>query len=155
MTWPVSNTATVASDAEVAPLTGESLVEKGAAPVQADPNAIMAQLQAQVAEQQKLIERMAAERGVPLNERDVYLNALHDHVVAQANANPVHKDDYSVLRELLSDLVHTPDNTTIGRVEYLREIIDDLRELHPQHELAYVKELGRTLWRHLRDKAAE
>jgi len=141
------------ADPDAVLLTQEALIEAGAAPVQVDPQELMRQLQAQVAEQQKVIERLAAERGVPVNPQDVYTLALADHLKAQQNANPVHKDSYDDVVSLVEDAVQNAKDFTMDRANHLREVIEDLREKHPQHELAYVRELARSLYRHMRDGA--
>lgn len=126
------------------PLAAE-LVASGAAPVEADPHEIMRQLQAQVERQQRVIEQLAAERGVPTNPRQAFAQALVDHARLQANANPAYVDDYKELREFLDEVLKNVDSLSMNHVDYLREVIDELREKHPQHELAYIATLARDL----------
>lgn len=142
-------------DTEAVPLTQEALLESGAAPVQANPHEMMQQLQAQVAEQQKLIERLASERGVPVDPQQVFSLALLDHLKAQQNANPVHKDSYESVIELVQDAVDNSKDLTMERANYLREEIQELWDRHPQHELAYCADLAKALYRHLRDPEAK
>lgn len=123
----------------------DSLAESGAVAVEVDPHEMMRRLQEQVSAQQALIEKLAAERGVPTNPRAALVTALIDHVTAQANANPWHFDDYAEVRSYLRDMGENLDALTPDHAAYLREAVSELREKHPQHELGYVSTLARDL----------
>lgn len=154
ITNPTQPTETSASDVappvEVPPdsFAGE-LVNSGATPVEADPQDIMRRLQEQVDRQQKVIDRMAAERGISTNPRVAYLQTFLDHLSVQRNANPVHAADYDDLISLAKTMLDNPDDVTPDNAAYVLEGVDDLMALHPQHELAYTRQVVRDLRRFL------
>lgn len=108
-----------------------------------DVNALIRQLQEQAAAQQKHIENLLAEKGIPADPVAAQVLALQQHVSAQANANPWHSDSYTALKSYVDKL--ESDALTTNKAAKALSMVDSLREVHPGHELAYVRQLARDL----------
>jgi len=121
------------------------LVSSGARPVQPDMAAIVKQLQDQADKANQQIAALMAERGIPADPIAAQLQALADHVRAQSNANPMHSASYTDLASYVGNL--TSDNLTSDRGQKLRYLVEDLQARHPGHELAYIGQLARDLYR--------
>lgn len=121
----------------------QALIDAGATPVQPDVNALLAQFEEQRQKMQQQIDQLLAERGIPSDPTAAAVQNVSDHAKAQAQANPVHADDYAEVLELLGDL--DSESVTADQVSELREALDELSAKHPQHELGYLKSLAKDL----------
>lgn len=149
---PVTNDDNLTPEDTSPPVPGsfaEELAASGAAPVEVDTNELMRRLQEQVDKQQALIDKMAAERGIPTDPVAALVLTFHDHLAAQANANPVHAADYADLLTVAKTMVDNSEGLTVDNALYVREAADELQEKHPQHELAYVRSVAKELHRFL------
>lgn len=108
-----------------------------------DVEAIVEQLQSQIAAQQKHIEALLAERGIPSDPVAAKIQALQDHVTAQANANPLHAESYDPVQKYVGKL--KSDSLTDKQAFKTRTLVESLAEKHPGHELAYARDLAREL----------
>jgi erythromycin esterase-like protein len=108
-----------------------------------DVNALIADLQATAARQQEHINALLAEKGIPADPIAAQILALQQHIAAQAGANPWNSDSYAALRAYVEKL----DSESLNSNKALRTLnmVDSLRETHPGHELAYVRQLARDL----------
>lgn len=108
-----------------------------------DVNALIKQLQEQAARQQAHIETLLAEKGIPADPVAAQVLALQQHVAAQAGANPWHSDSYVALKSYVDKL--ESESLTTNKAAKALSLVDGLREVHPGHELAYVRQLARDL----------
>ncbi len=135
-----------APEAEPNTLSAEDLVAAGAQPVQiseADLRQLIATMQSQQDKANAQIAALMAERGIPADPIEAALQALGDHLRVQADANPSHSAAYTDVRDYADAL--TSDGLTERKAARLVRYIEDLRALHPGHELAYVAALAREL----------
>lgn len=152
MTRPVPKNNPTSEDVSTEPVPGtfaEELAASGATPVEVDTNELMRRLQDQVDKQQEVINRMAAERGIPTDPVAALVLTFHDHLAAQANANPAYAADYADLLAVAKTMVDDSEGLTVDNALYVREAADELQERHPQHELAYVRSVAKELHRFL------
>lgn len=131
---------------EVFPATADSpeqaeLIAAGAAPVQPDLEAIVAELQKQIDAQNKHLEALLAEKGQSLDPVKQAVNNLTDHVVARAAALPQY--DFSTLLNKLRSL---PETVTHESALLVKELVADLMDATSNHhDLAYLVALSREL----------
>lgn len=109
-----------------------------------DVNALIKQLQEQAAAQQKHIDALLAEKGIPSDPVEAQIQALQQHINAQHNANPWHSASYDALRAHVDNL----DSKGLTDKKALKAVrlVDAVRAKHPGHELAYVGQLANDLY---------
>lgn len=117
----------------------KTLVESGAAPVSVDIDALVAQIQ----ELQRVQEKLLAERGIPADPIAAQIQALGDHLKVQASANPAHAESYAKALEYVGSL----DSKTLTSSDAAKAVrlVSRIQAKHPQHELAYVRQLAEDL----------
>jgi len=109
---------TTPTDAPVDVSSAAALAEAGAAPVDVDPEALLAQIQ----ELQTQMTSLLAERGVPADPVAAGVMNLRDHVLARSAAIPDRKDEFADLVKALKDM---PEKPTVQEVEYARAALDE------------------------------
>src|SRR6266849_4786453 len=123
---------TTPTDAPVDVTSAAALAEAGAAPVDVDPEALLAQIQLLQTQMASLL----AERGVPADPIAAGVMDLRDHVVARSMAVPDRKDEFADLVKALKDM---PDRPTADEVAYARAALDEVR---PFEGSEYVHQLA-------------
>lgn len=108
-----------------------------------DVQALIAQLLDVQKKQQAHIDALLAEKGIPTDPIAAQIQALQQHVAAQANANPWHSDSYVDLKSYVDRL--DGESLTTNKAAKAAAMVQSLRETHPGHELAYVHKLARDL----------
>lgn len=108
-----------------------------------DVDTVVAKLQAQMAQQSTMIAQLMAERGIPADPIAAQIQALQDHLHAQANANPLHADVYAPVLSYVDGL--KSETLTTGKAFKARNLVEDLHESRSTHELAYAKQLAKGL----------
>lgn len=148
---PTAQRARVAAPVEPEDTTPEDTNDDGTPMVgQVDINALIADLQAKadkqaelIAAQQKHLEALLAEKGIPVDSMAAQVLALQQHVAAQANANPWHSESYAPLKSYVDKL--ESDKITPNKALKAVKLVDALRATHPGHELHYVRQLASDL----------
>lgn len=115
----------------------QELINAGATPVEPDVNAIIAQMQAQMAAQQKFIDSLLAEKGQSSDPVGQALLDLTAHVRARAAALP-HLDFSEVLKTLDEETSDPALHATL-----LHDLLTDIVDQTKHHDLAYVVQLAR------------
>jgi GTP cyclohydrolase III len=118
----------------------EELVAAGATPVQADVNAIIAQLQAQMAAQDEQIKALLAERGIPSDPVAAGVLDLIAHVEARQAQYP--QFDFSELTDVLKSL---PDQPSDKDTALVNTVVEDILQAARHLEVEYLGVLARTL----------
>lgn len=108
-----------------------------------DVEALIADLQAKQAAAQAQIAQLLAERGIPADPVAAQIQALQDHLHAQANANPNHAEAYTPVLSYVDKL--KSDGLTDKQAFKARTLVEDLHDTHAGHELAYSRQLARGL----------
>lgn len=127
-----------------APSTEDTTVDDAPMVGEVDVNALIAQLQAQAAAQQKHIEALLAEKGIPADPIAAQVLALQQHVSAQANANPWHSDSYDALKSYVDKL--ESEGLSDKQAQKAVRLVQAVQAKHPGHELAYVSQLANDLY---------
>jgi len=118
----------------------KELVASGAAPVSVDIDSLVKQIQELQATQAKLL----AERGIPADPIAAQIQALKDHLTVQANANPVHKESYTKALSYVDGL--DSKSLTSDQAQKAVLLVNRIQAKHPQHELAYSRDLAEGLF---------
>lgn len=140
-TKPKSAAATqesIVDDAVESELADE-LVASGARPVSVNIDDLVRRIEDLQAAQAK----MMAERGIPADPLAAQIQALGDHVRVQANANPAHTEDYAKLLSHVDSLDSKKMTPDIAAKTV--RLVSRVQAKHPQHELAYVRQLAEDL----------
>lgn len=138
-------TATRRTAAQVEGPSTEDIPEDDAPTVgEVDVAALIKQLQEQAAAQQKHIEALLAEKGIPSDPVAAQILALQQHVDAQANANPWHSDSYVALKSYVDKL--ESEGLTDKKAQKAVRLVQAVQAKHPGHELAYVSQLANDLY---------
>lgn len=138
-------TATRRTAAQVDAPSTEDITEEDVPTVgEVDVAALIAQLQAQAAAQQKHIEALLAEKGIPADPVAAKIQALQQHVDAQANANPWHSESYVALKSYVDKL--ESEGLTDKKAQKALRMVQAVQAKHPGHELAYVRQLADDLY---------
>jgi hypothetical protein len=135
------------AEARVAKKTVPSAVDRDAdeetPTVGQDTDKLVARLEEQIAKQQEQVNKLMAERGIPADPVAAQIQALQDHLKAQAGANPLHAETYKPVVEYVGKL--TSEGLTDRKAYKARNLVERLAEKHPAHELAYAKQLAQDL----------
>lgn len=116
------------------------LIAAGAAPVDVDVNALMAQMQAL----QARVDAMTAAQGIPTDPIAAAVKNVRDHVTARVNMQGgARKDELAELVKAVADLSDAPSK---DEAELLRILLDETRAFEGQE---YCKELARNLHKQL------
>jgi len=121
----------------------QALIEAGATPNTVDVAELMQRIQAM----QSRLDQLSAAQGIPADPIAALVQALKDHVQAQANAHPNH--DFAELKAALDELPDS-DALTPDHTELVKTTVDDGLETQLAgilSDLAYVRQLSRDLHR--------
>lgn len=118
----------------------KALTEAGAAPTNVDASEMLAQIQALQAQ----MDAMRQAQGIPSDPVEAHVQALRQHLEAQARANPGY--DFSEVLKALDDLPEAK-SLTADDTDLVKSTVDDTtrRFGHIAHELGYVNDLARGL----------
>lgn len=135
VTKPPRKAASVETESTVddAPIAGE-----------VDVTALIKQLQEQAAQQAEYIKQLQAQQGIPSDPVAAQVQALQQHVGAQANANPWHSAAYEELKAYVDKL--DSEGLTDKQASKALRLVDKLQKQHPGHELAYARLLADDLY---------
>lgn len=121
----------------------QALIEAGATPNTVDVTELMQRIQAM----QSRLDQLSAAQGIPADPIAALVQALKDHVQAQANAHPNH--NFAELKAVLDELPDsnqlTTDHTDLVKTTVADGLEADLSPIF--HDLAYVNQLARDLHR--------
>lgn len=109
-----------------------------------DVAVLIKQLQEQAAQQAEYIKQLQAQQGIPSDPVEAQVQALQQHVEAQANANPWHSAAYQELKAYVGKL--DAEGLTDKKAAKALRLVDKLQKQHPGHELAYVRQLAEDLY---------
>jgi len=129
----------IAEAAAVESELAKELVASGAAPVSVDIEALVRQIQ----ELQEVQTKLMAERGIPADPTAAHMQALKDHLTVQSKANPVHAESYAKVLSYVDGL--DSKSLASNQTEKVVRLVDKIQRTHPQHELAYVRDLANEL----------
>lgn len=129
---------------KVAPAQDESTVDETVMAGDVDVAELIKQLQAQAAQQAEHIKALQAQQGIPSDPIAAQVQALQQHVEAQANANPWHSASYEELKAYVAKL--DSEGLTDRKANKALRLVDQLQKKHPGHELAYVRQLAEDLY---------
>lgn len=110
----------------------QEMVAQGFRPNDVDMDAMLAQL----AKLQSTVDRMNAERGVPIDAVDGHRKHLWDHLTLRDTARP--DVDMTEVKTLLSALPEVSDHITANQTEALHFAMEQLLKAHPGKELDYL-----------------
>lgn len=117
----------------------EHLVESGVQPItvtQADLDAMMEQM----AEMKANLDRLNAERGVPIDQVDGYRKQLEAHFRARKASRQ--DTDFDAPETVIAALPENPDDITAAHTETLHFAIEQWLKKHPGKELDYLEVLA-------------
>jgi len=135
----MATTKPVATEAAPTSNLAAELVATGATPVKVDVESLVKQIQELQAQQAKLM----AERGIPADPIAAQIQALKDHLTVQSKANPLHADSYTKALSYVDGL--DSKSLTGDQAQKAVRLVDRIQRSHPQHELAYSRELAEGL----------
>lgn len=131
----------------VSDVDGAKMAEEGYRPVEFDQDAILKQM----AELQKRLQQMEAERGIPSDKVAAAWQNLRDHVRAWTDADVKH--NFQELNDYLANTLDNPQHGSVTQkhVDTLRDLVEEARDNHRHRDLAYWTVLVRDLARAVRD----
>lgn len=131
----------------------ESTVDDAPIAGEVDVAELIKQLQEQAAQQAEHIKQLQAQQGIPSDPVEAQVQALRQHVDAQANANPWHSAAYEELKAYVGKL--DSEGLTDKQASKALRLVDKLQKQHPGHELAYARQLADDLYTMMLDTEDE
>lgn len=120
----------------------QEMVEQGYRPTvitDADYQKMLAQLAAL----QDNVNRLNAERGVPIDQVDGYRKQLQSHLQVRVNGRP--DVGFELVTATLAALPENPDDMTQAQTELLHSLLTELVRQHPGKEIDYLSVLSAEL----------